>query len=83
MRAYVALCIVTSEWERGGGMARARRREMGRPRQGTVIVASLIALVGVLAYLNVLKVPELQAMAFWLVVIAFVLLVLGVMLWGL
>ena len=62
-------------------MARARR-SLGRPRQGTFAVAVLVALVGVLAYVDVLKVPELQAAAFWLVVIAFVLLALGVMYWG-
>ncbi len=63
-------------------MARARGRRLSRPSQGTFLLAVLVALVGVLAYLDVLKVPELQAMAFWLIVVAFVILALGVMFWG-
>ncbi len=63
-------------------MARARRR-LNRPKETTFILAVLLAVVGVLAYLNVLRVPELHALAFWLVVIAFVILALGDRLRGL
>lgn len=57
-------------------MARGRR-SVNRPKETTFLVAVIVAAVGVLAYLNVLPVPELRAWAFWIVVLAFAILALG------
>ena len=57
-------------------MARARR-SVNRPKETTFLVSLIVAASGVLAYLNVLPVPELRAWAFWIVVLAFAILALG------
>ncbi len=57
-------------------MARGRR-SVNRPKETTFLLSLIVAAVGVLAYLNVLPVPELRAWAFWIVVLAFAILALG------
>lgn len=51
------------------------------PKQLTFIIAVILALVGVLAFLGAL--PGIGSVAFWLVVIGFVILALGNLMKGL
>ena len=49
--------------------------KIGAPKQITFWIAVIVAVVGVLA--SVLVIPMLSAYAFWLVVIAFIILAAG------
>lgn len=59
-------------------MAR-RGRRLSRPVRTTWIIALILGIAGILAYVGVLPVPELRAYAFWLVAAAFGLLAIGTM----
>ncbi len=55
--------------------------QLSAPKFVTFIIAVIIALVGILAY--IIAIPILSLYAFWIVVIAFILLALATMLKGL
>ncbi|NMC13095.1 MAG: hypothetical protein GYA34_09460 [Chloroflexi bacterium] len=54
--------------------------ELSEPKQITFWIAVIIAVLGVLAQL--ITIPVLSGIAFWLVVIAFIILMLGNLLKG-
>ncbi|MCL4529873.1 MAG: hypothetical protein M1282_10725 [Chloroflexi bacterium] len=53
---------------------------LSEPKQITFWIAVIVAVVGVIAYL--VTIPVLSGLAFWLVVIAFIILALGNLLEG-
>jgi predicted membrane channel-forming protein YqfA (hemolysin III family) len=55
--------------------------KLTEPRNITFIIAVLIGLIGILAFL--VEIPVLTPIAFWLVVIGFVILVVGNLVKGL
>ena len=54
--------------------------KLNAPKQATWLIALLLAVVGVIAYF--VAIPVLSGISFWLVLVAFVLLVLGTILTG-
>ncbi len=55
--------------------------KLNAPKQVTFVIALIVAIVGVISYF--VAIPVLSAIAFWLLVIAFVVLAAGNLIMGL
>jgi endonuclease/exonuclease/phosphatase (EEP) superfamily protein YafD len=53
------------------------------PKSSTWLISVILAVLGILLYLGILKIPVLAPYNFWLVAVAFILLALGNILKGL
>jgi hypothetical protein len=53
------------------------------PKSSTWIISVILAVLGILLYLGIIKIPALAPYDFWLVAVAFILLALGNILKGL
>jgi endonuclease/exonuclease/phosphatase (EEP) superfamily protein YafD len=53
------------------------------PKSSTWLISVILAVLGILLYLGILKIPVLAPYNFWLVAVAFILLALGSILKGL
>jgi hypothetical protein len=56
---------------------------MRAPKSSTWLISVILAVLGILLYLGIIKIPLLAPYDFWLVAVAFILLALGSIIKGL
>jgi len=56
---------------------------MRAPKSSTWLISVILAVLGILLYLGIIKIPLLAPYNFWLVAVAFILLALGSIIKGL
>ena len=56
---------------------------MRAPKSSTWLISVILAVLGILLYLGIIRIPLLTPYDFWLVAVAFILLALGSILKGL
>ena len=63
---------------KGGGKVKMRA-----PKSSTWFISVILAVLGVLLYLGIIKIPLIMPYNFWIVVVAFILLAFGSIIKGL